>query len=143
MRAIFHGNSSKLLSLDLVINGSQVCMECPTCGGPVTIEVGPDQPLSASVADALLAAVEDEPIIVARDCWTCGWRKERSVVIDSIETTEGETDAVERAALLDDIMSEATAIDDLTTLEDALAEVRRQRRLTTDGADAADNVDSG
>ena len=63
--------------------------------------------------------------------------------IDSIETTEGDTHAVERAALIDDIMNEATAIDDLTTLEDALAEVRRQRRLKTAGARSTDNVDSG
>ena len=63
--------------------------------------------------------------------------------IDSIETTERDTHAVERAALLDDIMSEATAIDDLTTLEDTLAEVLRQRRLKTTGADATDSVDSG
>ncbi len=117
-------------------------MECPACGGPVTMEVGPDYPLSASVADALLAADEDEQIVIARNCWACGWREERSVSIDSIETTKGDAHAVERAALLDDIMDEATAIDDLTTLEDTLAEVRRQRRLKTAGADATDDVDS-
>ena len=93
------------------------------------MEVGPDQPLSASVADALLAGDEDEQIIVARNCWACGWTEERTVVIDSIETTQGDTDVVERAALLDDIMREATAIDSLATLEDALVEIRRQRRL--------------
>jgi hypothetical protein len=102
------------------------------------MEVGPTHPISASVADVLLAADEDEQIVVARNCWACGWSEERSVSIDSIETH-----AVERAALLDDIMSEATAIDDLTTLEDALTEVRRQRRLKTAGADSTDNVDSG
>lgn len=118
-------------------------MECPACGGPVTMEVGLDQPLSASVADALLAGDEDEQIIVARNCWACGWTEERSVVIDSIETTEGDTDAVERAALLDAIMSEATAIDSLATLEDALAEIRRQRRLETTASDSADDHDGG
>lgn len=116
-------------------------MECPACGGPITMEVGPDQPLSASVADALLAAAEDEQIIIARNCWACGWTEERSVVIDSIETTEGDTDAVERAALLDDIMNEATAIDDLKTLKDALAEIRRQRRLEPTASDSADDLD--
>ena len=116
-------------------------MECPACDGPVTMEVGPDHPLSASVADALLAADEDEQIVVARNCWACGWSEERSVSIDSIETTEGDTHVVERAALLDDIMSEATAIDDLATLEDALAEVRRQRRLETAASGSADDVD--
>ena len=53
------------------------------------MEVGPNHPLSASVADALLAADEDEQIVIARNCWACGWREERSVSIDSIETTEG------------------------------------------------------
>lgn len=116
-------------------------MECPTCGGPVTMEVGPDQPLSASVTDALLAATEDEQIIVARNCWACGWSEERLVVIDSIEKTEGDADAVERAAFLDDIMREATAIDSLATLEDALAEIRRQRRLETTASDSTDDHD--
>jgi hypothetical protein len=116
-------------------------MECPVCGGPVTMEVGPDQPLSASVADALLAAVEDEQIIVARNCWACGWTEERLVVIDSIETTEGDAQAVERAALLDDIMNEATAIDDLGMLKKALAEVRRQRRLETAASGSSEDVD--
>lgn len=118
-----------------------VGMECPACGGPVTMEVGPDQPLSASVADALLAAAEDEQIIVARNCWACGWNEERSVVIDSIETTEGDATADERAALLDDIMSEATSIDDLATLEDALAEVRRNRRLETATSGSPEDID--
>ena len=107
------------------------------------MEVGPDQPLSASVVDALLTGGEDEQLIIARTCWACGWAEERSVVIDSIETTEGDTDTVERAALLDDIMSEATAIDNLATLKDALAEIRRQRRLETTASDSADDHDGG
>lgn len=105
------------------------------------MEVGPDQPLSASVADALFAGDEDEQIIIARNCWTCGWTEERSVVIDSIETTEGDARAIERAVLLDDIMSEATAIDDLATLKDALAEVRRQHRLETTASDSPADLD--
>ena len=115
-------------------------MECPACGGPVTVEVGADQPLSASVADVLLAADEDEQIIVARNCWACGWTEERSVVIDSIETTEGDADAVERAALLDDIMREAAAIDSLATLEHALSEIRRQRRLEPSTTDTDEDI---
>ena len=103
-------------------------MEYPACGGPVTLEVEPDQPLSESVADALLAAAGDEQIIVARNCWACGWTEERSVIIDSIETTEGDGDAVERAVLLDDSMSEATAI-------------RRQRRLEPTASDSANDLD--
>ncbi|MBB6647799.1 hypothetical protein H5V44_16165 [Halobellus sp. MBLA0160] len=95
------------------------------------------------MADAVLAADEDEQIVVTRHCWACGWSEERSVSIDSIEITEGDTHAVERAALLDDIMTEATAIDDLATLENALAEVRRQRRLETAGSGSTDDVDGG
>ena len=104
------------------------------------MEVGPDQPLSASVVDALLAADEDEEIVIARNCWACGWSEERSVVIDSIETTEGDSQTAERAALLDDIMSEATAIEDLGTLGDALTEIRRQRCLETTASDSPDDI---
>ena len=43
-------------------------MECPGCGGPITIEVEPTHPLSASVADALLTADRDEQIVVALEC---------------------------------------------------------------------------
>lgn len=107
------------------------------------MEVGPDQPLSASVTDALLAADEAEQVIITRNCWACRWTEDRSVVIDSIETTEGDADAVERAALLDDIMSEATAIDELATLEDALLEIRRQRRLETTASGSAADTDGG
>jgi len=103
------------------------------------MEVGPDQPLSASVANVLLAGDEDEQISIARNCWTCGWSEDRLVIIDSIETTEGDAEAVERATLLDDIMREATAIDSPATLEDALAEIRRQRRLETTASDSADD----
>lgn len=116
-------------------------MECPACGGPVTMEVGPNQPLTASVADALLAADENEQIVVTRNCWACGWSEERSISIDSIETTEGEAHAIERATLIDDIMSEATEIDNLAMLEDALAEVRHLRRLETAVSGSADDAD--
>lgn len=116
-------------------------MECPACGGPVTMEVGPNQPLTASVADALLAADENEEIVVTRNCWACGWNEDRSVSIDSIEITEGEAHTIERATLLDDIMSEATAIDNLAMLEDALAEVRHLRRLEAAVSGSADNAD--
>jgi len=70
------------------------------CGGPVASGVGPDQTLSPSVADVLLAAAEDEEITVIRNCWVCGWSEERSVDIDSTEKTGSDADTVERAALL-------------------------------------------
>jgi hypothetical protein len=115
-------------------------MECPACGDPVTMEVRSERPLSASVVDALLAADEDDEIVIARDCWACGWSEERAVSIDSIETIEGEAHAIEQATLIDDIMSETTAIDNLATLEDALAEIRRQRRLEAVASGSADDT---
>lgn len=105
------------------------------------MEVGPGHPPSASVADALLATTEGEQIIVTRNCWACGWTEERSVVLDSIETTEGDAQTVERATLLDDIMNEVTAINDLGTLEDVLVEVHRQRRLEIGASDSPDDFD--
>lgn len=38
-------------------------------------------------------------------------------------------------------MSEATAIDSLATLKDALAEVHRQRRLAPTASDSSDDLD--
>jgi len=110
-------------------------MDCPACGSSVTLEVGPDHPLSASPTDALFAADEDECIEVSRNCWNCGWHEERKVCVASIETTEGDEAAIERAALLDEITDESAAIESLAALEDALAEVRRQRRLEQSTAD--------
>jgi len=104
-------------------------MECPACGSSVTLEVGPERSLSTSLPEAILTAEEDEYIEVSRDCWDCGWHEEREVRIASIETTEGDETAVERAALVEEITDELAAIDRLATLEDALAEIRRQRRL--------------
>ncbi|WP_042664307.1 hypothetical protein [Haloferax sp. ATB1] len=99
-------------------------MDCSACGSSVTLEVGPDHPPSASLTDALLAADEDECIEVSRNCWNCGWHEERQVRVASIETTEG-----------DEITDELAAIESLATLEDALAEIRRQRRLEPSTAD--------
>ena len=110
-------------------------MDCPACGSSVTLEIGPDYPLSASLTDAFLAADEDECIAVSRNCWDCGWQEERQICITSIETTEGDGTTIERAALIDEITDELAAIDTLATLEDALAEVRRQRRLEPSTAD--------
>jgi hypothetical protein len=110
-------------------------MDCPACGSSVTLEVGPDHPPSASLTDALLAANEDECIEVSRNCWNCGWHEERQVCVASIETTEGDETAIERAVLLDELTDELAAIECLATLEDALAEVRRQRRLEPSTAD--------
>lgn len=104
-------------------------MDCPACESSVTLEVGPDHPPSASLTDALLTADEDECIEVSRNCWNCGWHEERQVCVASIETMEGDETAIKRAALLDEITDELAAIENLATLEDTLAEVRRQQRL--------------
>jgi hypothetical protein len=104
-------------------------MDCPACGGPVTLEVGPDRPPSTSLSDAVLDAAEDERLDVVRTCWDCGWQEERRLRVEEIETTAGDADAIERACLLEEITDELAAIEALGTLEDTLAEVRRRRRL--------------
>lgn len=104
-------------------------MDCPACGGPVTLEIGPNRLPSTSLTDAVLDAAEDECLDVLRTCWDCGWQEERRLRIEAIETTAGDDAVIERAALLEKITDELAAIEDLKTLEDALAEVRRQRRL--------------
>jgi hypothetical protein len=115
-------------------------MDCPACGGPVTLEVGPDRPPSTSLSDAVLDAAEDDCLDVVRTCWDCGWQEERRLRVEAIDTTAGDADAIERAALLEEITDELAAIEDLRTLEDALAEVRRQRRLEPAADDTNDDV---
>ncbi|SIS21552.1 hypothetical protein [Natronorubrum thiooxidans] len=104
-------------------------MNCPACSGSVTLEVGPDQPLSTSLTDVLLAADEDERINVSRNCWNCGWHEERQIRVESIDTTDGDEVAVKRASLVEEITDELAEIERLDTLEDTLTEVRRQQRL--------------
>jgi hypothetical protein len=101
------------------------------CGGAVTLEVGPDRPLSTSPIDALMSATEDESIEVSRDCWDCGWHEERQIRVESIKTTDGDAVAIKRANLIAEITDELTAIENPTTLEDTLAEVRQHRRVET------------
>ena len=112
-------------------------MDCPACSGPVTLEVAPDQPLSTSLTDALLTANEDECIDVSRNCWDCGWHELRQIRVESIDTTDGDTVAVKRASLIEEITNELSEIERLATLEDTLAEVRRQQRMepTTDSTE--------
>jgi len=99
-------------------------MDCPACGGPVTLEVGPDRLPSTSLSDAVLDAAEDE----------------RRLRVEAIETTAGDADAIERARLLEEITDELEAIEALGTLEDTLAEVRRQRRLEPAAEDTNENA---
>ena len=102
-------------------------MDCPACGSPVTLEVGPDRPLSTSLSDAVLAAEEDEQIEVTRDCWDCGWHETRALRVASIDTTAGDETAVDRAALIDEITDELASIGSVDKLEETLAALRRHR----------------
>jgi len=115
-------------------------MDCPACGGPITLEVGPDRLPSTSLSDAVLDAAEDDRLDVVRTCWDCGWHEERRLRVEAIETTAGDDAVIERAALLEEITDELAAIEDLRTLEDALAEVRRQRRLESAADDTNENA---
>lgn len=113
-------------------------MDCTACESPVTLEVGPDRPLSTSLSDAVLAAEEDERIEVTRDCWDCGWHETRALRIASVSTTAGDETALEQAALIDEITDELAAIENVDTLAETLAAIRRQRETdpaTTDTDD--------
>jgi hypothetical protein len=115
-------------------------MDCPACGGPVTLEIGPDRLPSTSLTDAVLDAAVDERLDVLRTCWDCGWQEERRLRVEAIETTAGDTDTIERVRLLEEITDELAAIEALGTLEDTLAEVRRQRRLEPAAEDTNEDV---
>jgi len=115
-------------------------MDCPACDSPVTLEVGPERPLSTSLRNAVLAAEPDERLDVTRNCWNCGWHEVRQLRVESINTTAGDETAVERAALVTEITNELTAINDVAILEDALAEIRRQRRLKPQPDEASENL---
>ncbi|ELZ94517.1 hypothetical protein [Haloferax volcanii] len=115
-------------------------MDCPACGGPVTLEVGPDRPSSTSLSDVVLDAAEDERLDVVRACWDCGWQEERRLRVEAVDTTAGDADAIERTRLLKEITDELAAIEALGTLEDTLAGVRRQRRLEPAAEDTNEDV---
>ena len=116
-------------------------MDCPACGSPVTLEVGPDRPLSTSLSDAVLAAEEDERIEVTRDCWDCGWHETRALRVASIDTTAGDETAVERAALIDEITDELGDIESVDTLEETLAAIRRHRAADPATTDTDDETE--
>ena len=102
-------------------------MDCPGCGAPLTLEVGPEQPVSTSLRDAVLAAEADERLEITRVCWDCGWQEVRQVRVESIDTTAGNETAVERAGLIDEINDELAGIESVDTLEEALATIRQHR----------------
>jgi len=93
------------------------------------LEVGPERPLSTSLLQATLGADTDEHIEITRDCWNCGWHEMRQLRVECIDTTLGDETTVKRAALVDEITDELTAIENVETLEDALAEIRQRRQL--------------
>ena len=102
-------------------------MDCPACGAPLTLKVGPEQPVSTSLRDAILVAEPDERLEITRVCWDCGWQEVRQVRVESIDTTGGDETAVARAGLIDEINDELAGIEDVDTLEEALATIRRHR----------------
>ena len=116
-------------------------MDCPACGSPVTLEVGPDRPLSTSLSDAVLAAEEDEHIEVTRDCWDCGWHETRALRVTSIDTTAGDETAVDRAALIDEITDEFAAIGSVDKLEETLAAIHEQRETDSATTDTDDETE--
>ncbi|MFC6977050.1 hypothetical protein ACFQL1_23770 [Halomicroarcula sp. GCM10025709] len=113
-------------------------MDCPACGTPVTLEVGPERPISTPLSDAILGAEEDERIEMTTDCWNCGWHETRELRVESIDTTAGDVAAIERASLVDEITNEIAGIEDSATLEDVLAEIRRQRESEAPVGDTGD-----
>lgn len=115
-------------------------MNCPACGSPVTLEIGPERPPSTSLRDAVLGADADERFAITRDCWDCGWHEMRQLRVESIETTAGDDAAVWRAALVAELTDELAGIDSVETLEGTLVAICRQRRtdlVTTDTDDDA------
>lgn len=104
-------------------------MECPECCTEIPITVAPERPFSASLIDAVLSSDVDEQLTVSRDCEACGWREERTIHLETIEVTEGDSHAIERATLVDEFAHEVSAIENIATLEAALAAIRRQPTL--------------
>lgn len=97
-------------------------MECPDCGsGTVTLEVGPEWPISTSVHRAALDGAEGDRIEIHRHCWTCGWREDRHLRLEAIEPTHGDAEVIDRRRLIEEIESEATALEGL----ESLAAIRR------------------
>lgn len=111
-------------------------MDCPACGGPVSRDVGPDRPPTTPLAEAILSADEDECVGVTQTCWNCGWQEDRQIRVTSITTSDGDLDVVARATLIDELTDELKAIDEVATLEDALGEIRRLRRIEPSVKDA-------
>lgn len=115
-------------------------MDCPACGSPVTLEVGPERPISTSLPDAILEAPEDECIEITRDCWHCGWHETRELRVVSIESTAGDGAAIERATLVEAITDELAETEDQALLEHVLAEIRRQEDSDTAADDTGDDL---
>ncbi|EMA03502.1 hypothetical protein SAMN05443574_1237 [Haloarcula vallismortis] len=116
-------------------------MDCPACGAPLTLEVGPEQPLSTSLRDAVLSAEADERLEITRACWDCGWQEVRQVRVESIDTTAGNETAVERAGLIDEINNELAGIESVDTLEEALATIRQHRDTDPSTIDTDDTTE--
>jgi len=102
-------------------------MDCPACGAPLPLEVGPEQPFLTSLHDAVLTAEADERLEITRACWDCGWQEVHQVRVESINTITGDEAAVERAGLIDEVNDDLAGVENVDTLEEALATIRRHR----------------
>lgn len=118
------------------ISGEGRTMDCPECGSTAnTIELGPEVSPMSSVTRAILNADEGDTIGVTRVCWECGWCEIRRVRMDSIHMESGDDSIKRRKNLISEVNAELEEIQHLTSLRDALAEVKRVRRLEPSNKD--------
>lgn len=114
-------------------------MTCPECGSRrITVEPGADSSPLATAADAVLDADERDTILVARDCWECGWRGTRRLKLTAIEVESGDHSVHQRRRLIDGVRAELADIQRIPSLRDALAEIRRVRQMEPSGPEGVE-----
>lgn len=114
-------------------------MTCPECGSRrITVEPGPDSSPLATVAEAVLNAEEEDTILVARDCWECGWRETRRLQLTAIEVESGDQTVHQRRRLIDEVSAELADIQRIPSLRDALAEIRRVQQMEPSGSEGVE-----
>jgi len=115
-------------------------MDCPACGCPIALEVGPDRRFRRRFPTQSLQRRRTSESRLPEIVGTVGGHETRRIRIESIDTTAGDEAAIERAVLIDEIIDELEGIDQVATLEDLLAETRRQRRTDATTADTDGDV---